>query len=210
MQRWKLFLREEFVPKVFFDIGANNPFAEEGQQVVMAPLMPETGFYLFEAMSKHEESLKNTGYPYAIAVLGDKDGKEVTFYETKAKESGPGDSYYKEQTGFYDDDNVVATVHEMVTLDTLVREKNWPLPDFIKLDTQGSELDILKGAKDCMKKVKGLQLECALDDYNKGAPQFAEVISFAETSGFKLYDILQYHTDDLGRLIQLDLLFVRK
>ncbi|MBX9929847.1 MAG: FkbM family methyltransferase [Gemmatimonadaceae bacterium] len=209
MARWRRLLANGFVPKVFYDIGANDPLAPEGQQTVLKPLMPATRFYLFEAMAKHEPALRRSGEPFALGVLGATDGAQVTFYETKAFAPGSGDSYYRERTAFYDASVIVESVHTVRRLDTVVRERGWPLPDFIKLDTQGSELDILRGAGDCLTSARGLQLECSVHRYNEGAPLIGEMLRFAEEAGFRVYDIAQFHFNERKEILQMDIVFLR-
>lgn len=209
VDRWRNFIARCFTPSVFYDIGANDPFSIEGQQVVLKPVMPDTRFYLFEALAKHEQALAASGEPYAVAVLGDENGREVTFYETSRFAAGTGDSYYLERTAFYDDASRIATTHRTRRLDDLVAERGWPLPDFMKLDTQGSELDILRGAPRCLAAARGLQVECAVRRYNEGAPLLPEVLAFAQAQGFRVYDFVQMHFNPASEVSQVDILFVR-
>lgn len=207
--RWQRFLARCFVPKVFYDIGANDPFSAEGQQKVYKPLMPHTAFFLFEAMAKHEPALVRSNEPYAIVVLDEHNGVEKTFYESSAYPPGTGDSLYLERTEAYAPGALLSSRHVTRRLDNLVEERGWPLPDFIKLDTQGSELDILRGAPRCLAHARGLQIECNVRKYNEGAPLLGEVLAFAEAAGFRLYDIAQFHFNPHGELLQADMLFVR-
>ncbi|MBN2144016.1 MAG: FkbM family methyltransferase [Candidatus Aureabacteria bacterium] len=207
--RWRHFLDQCYVPKIFYDIGANDPFSVEGQQILFKPLMPHTQFYLFEAMSKHEPALIRSGEPYAIVVLGEHDGAIKTFYETKASLIGTGDSYYLEKTPFYSSDSMIMTQHSTKKLDTLVKEKGWPFPDFMKLDTQGSELDILRGATRCLANTNAIQIESNIQQYNEGAPLFQDVLAFMQTAGFCLYDLVQFHFNPHGVLFQTDMMFIR-
>jgi hypothetical protein len=86
-----------------------------------------------------------------------------------------------------------------------------PAPvDLLKLDTQGSELDILRGADETLRSVRFLQLEVSLVRYNEGGPLADEVFAFLRERDFFLHDVfdLKYApgSDDL---IQLDCLFSR-
>jgi len=209
MLRWQQFLEQCFVPRVFYDIGANDPFSVTGQQQVYKPLMPQTRFFLFEAMAKHEPALERSKEPYAIAVLGSEDGAEKIFYETKLFAAGVGDSYYRDRTPVYGAEAVVETRHLTRRLDTLVAELGWPKPDFIKLDTQGSELDILRGAPACLAAAQGLQIECNIERLNEDAPMLADVLAFTENAGFRLFDVIQLHFAPWRQLVQVDAIFVR-
>ena len=73
-----------------------------------------------------------------------------------------------------------------VTLDTIVHEKGWPMPDLIKLDVQGAEMDVLKGAGKCLSSCRDLIVELQKVEYNKGAPLREEVIAYTESIGFQL------------------------
>ncbi|MBO4401108.1 MAG: FkbM family methyltransferase, partial [Selenomonadaceae bacterium] len=57
-----------------------------------------------------------------------------------------------------------ADITQVVTLDEYVRENNLPRVDFIKLDVEGAELDILKGARTCIARFKPI---LAISAYHK-------------------------------------------
>jgi hypothetical protein len=54
------------------------------------------------------------------------------------------------------------------------------------MDIQGAEMDVLKGAQECLKTCKDLILELQHVHYNKGAPLVDEVVDYVESLGFKL------------------------
>lgn len=70
------------------------------------------------------------------------------------------------------------------TLDEIV-----PAADFIKLDTQGSELSILKGGEKLLNGVLGLKVEVEFLELYHGQPLFADVDSFLRARGFELADL---------------------
>ena len=57
-----------------------------------------------------------------------------------------------------------SSVAQIITLDEYVREKNLPRVDFIKLDVEGAELDVLKGAATTIARFKPI---LALSAYHK-------------------------------------------
>lgn len=65
-------------------------------------------------------------------------------------------------------------------------------PDFIKIDTQGSELNILKGAQTHLDRIVGLELEVEFLDLYKGQPLFADIDTFVREKGFELFDLNRY------------------
>ena len=76
-----------------------------------------------------------------------------------------GNSYYKE-IGHSNADKMFPetkyTKQKAITLSSVVKKKSYPIPDLIKIDTQGSEIDILKGAKKTLENCKLLYLECPI------------------------------------------------
>lgn len=125
----------------------------------------------------------------------------VDFYST----GGTGDSYYKEYHNIYE--NLNPEKHQSISLDEYIEDHNLPFPDFIKIDTQGSELDILRGAKKSLKNCHGLLVELSLIQNNENCPKFYEVISFLEEHNFIPYTICEEHFKK-NALNQIDILFL--
>ena len=71
-------------------------------------------------------------------------------------------------------------------VNAIVARKGFPAPDFIKMDVQGAELDVLLGAQNTLKGVQTLILELQHVRYNTGAPLRDEVIAYLDTIGFRL------------------------
>ena len=57
--------------------------------------------------------------------------------------------------------------------------------DLIKVDTQGSELDVIEGGKEICMKAKAMLLEVSNTEYNKDAPLSEEVINYMKDFKFK-------------------------
>ncbi|MGQ0666828.1 MAG: FkbM family methyltransferase [Nitrospiraceae bacterium] len=81
-------------------------------------------------------------------------------------------------------------------LDDLIRQFALPLPTHIKLDVDGTELSILKGAKMTLASVA---LRSVLVEILEGDPHSAELVSLLERSGMKLHSKHKYvHGGDSG------------
>lgn len=209
LQRWRALL-EHYTPNVFYDIGSNNPYEQHyGALSYFRDLLPNTELYLFEPSLKHKLPLLLSGLKFNMDVLSDSDDKVVTFFESnEPNNDGGGDAYYRENTKYYDDEHVIKTERRTKTLDTVVTEQQWPLPDIIKLDIQGAELDVLKGASKCIDTCKFVLIECAVQQYNQGAPLIGEIITFMLSKGMTVYDVFQNHYHD-NTLNQIDIMFQR-
>lgn len=183
-----------------FDVGA---FRGDWSNSLKKTCLKNKSFYLFEANVENEKYLKDLNYKYFIETLSDTE-KDVKFYS----KVHPGDSYYLEKTNFYEKD-IKPKVVRTTTLDNLQNINNLPLPDFIKVDTQGSEIDILKGSTKTLSKCKVILLECPIISYNNGAPNLNEYINYLDTIGFLPIDACEIHHIDKV-FVQIDIIFLKK
>eukprot|EP00746_Dinoflagellata_sp_MGD_P055679 gnl/MRDRNA2_/MRDRNA2_24207_c0_seq1.p1 gnl/MRDRNA2_/MRDRNA2_24207_c0~~gnl/MRDRNA2_/MRDRNA2_24207_c0_seq1.p1 ORF type:complete len:364 (+),score=74.27 gnl/MRDRNA2_/MRDRNA2_24207_c0_seq1:68-1093(+) len=209
-----LYLLKElgFDPKFIVDIGANVGDWTRKYKLVF----PRARFMLVDG-SDHKADWRDllfTGsVDCAISVL-DECVHEVQWYGT----GSTGDSIRKEQTGWYD--HVDGVPKQSETLDGLLQEKGWDAlkVELVKLDVQGSELDVMRGASKVLSQAQVVVLEVPVaGSYNAGAPGFYEYLSFMDQAGFSPWDVPEYHRlapgpDGFGKgyLIQMDIIFLRK
>lgn len=174
---------EGFDPKVVYDIGACVlHWSKEARQI-----WPDSNIIPMEAMSEVGSIYKQNGFNtyFAGHPLSD-ENKMVDFWENL--EHPGGNSYYKENTELSPRAKELfdkPTPKQAYTLDYVVKSMELPLPDLIKMDVQGAELDIIKGATETLKSCNHLILELQHMDYNLGAPKHQEVINYLAKLGFK-------------------------
>jgi FkbM family methyltransferase len=108
-----------------------------------------------------------------------------TFYIDRNSEIGGGSSLYKENTGHFN--NCIEESKEITTLDHEFADRAF---DFIKIDTQGSELDIMKGGVNVVSRAKWLLLELSFQEYNNGAPLIDDVLQYTRSIGWRMYDTI--------------------
>lgn len=181
-----------------YDIGANKGRWSKSMQ----QLLPYSKFILFEANETHRGKLASRNFPFFICVLGAKEEKR-RFYSI----GGTGDSLYLEKTDHYQESNFREVTTR--TLSSLAQENKLPAPNFIKLDVQGAELDILEGGKEILQHCHLIYMECPVMEYNEGAPHFDAYIQFMSDLSFFPLHILEQHLVN-GALVQVDILFIRK
>jgi FkbM family methyltransferase len=70
--------------------------------------------------------------------------------------------------------------------------------DFIKLNIQGAELDVLMGAGKLLEQVAGMLVEQTFNPTYVGAPMFGKVYNFIEDAGFTMFDVVGMN--HVGRL----------
>ena len=82
---------------------------------------------------------------------------------------------------------------EVTSLDRFMEQENIPNIDFIKIDVQGAELDIFKGASKAMPQLLGLCTEVEFVELYEGQPLFGEIDALLRT-----YDLQFYCFRDTG------------
>jgi hypothetical protein len=93
-------------------------------------------------------------------------------------------------------------------LDEYVSEKRLPSPNILKIDSQGAENVILKGAGDLLGTVQVLFLECWLKrGYGPDTPLLGEIISLLDEKGFTLIEFGERFYDGRHRLYSVDAFF---
>lgn len=163
---------------------------------------------MVEANKNCEPYLRLLGKPYDIVALSDKKGTADLYIE-KINPIATGASLYKENTDWYSDGKYETVTVETDTLDSRAYFDSEQI-DLIKIDVQGSELDILKGGTMTMKRTSYALIELSLVEYNQGSPLIGEVVDKMIDYGFCMVDILEYHSFSHlygGAIFQLDILF---
>jgi len=170
-------------PKVIYDIGACVlHWTNEARRI-----WPQADYCVFDAMDSVEFLYQEQNLKYHIGVLSDSE-RVVNFYQND--DYPGGNSYYLENVDINAEAPLVFNEQHRrclrtETLDSVVLGGNFPLPDLIKIDTQGAELDILRGAEYCLSRCNHVILELQVVEYNKGAPLRDTVIEYMATKGFE-------------------------
>lgn len=196
MQKVIEFVQQKQI-KSLLDIGANQGMFS----MVMRNTFPDMDIFMLEANPFCDTFLKRTGIPYEIACLSDTE-KEVNFYMEDTNFVGTGASYYLEKTQWYSRKNF--TKMQTKRLDDVVSKSY----EFIKLDTQGSELDIMKGGTKTINDAKYVLIETSIIEYNENAPLKKEIFNYMLSIGFKPLEMVEEHYMN-NKIIQEDWIFVR-
>ena len=184
-----------FEPKIIFDIGACVlHWTNEAQRI-----WTDAEYIVFDAMDSCEFLYQERGLQYHMGLLSNESGKEVDFYQNDYHPGG--NSYYIEnkevnpQAPQYFNESHRKKLCT-ITLDALVHLKQFPPPDLIKMDVQGAELDILKGAQETIKTAKHIILELQVVEYNKGAPLKDTVIEYMDSIGYECLGLFSNNGPD--------------
>lgn len=192
-----------FNPGGIVDVGAYDGSWAAATRVIFG----NAALLLIEARDEESARLAErcAGIPnseFVIALLGSEPRAEVPFAI-----HGTGSSIFSERSNAERSWGRLS----MCTLDSVTSSKpRLRNPLFLKLDVQGGELEVLKGATETLRRSEIVQLEVALLPYNEGAPTAAEVISFMDERGFAMFDIAGFVRPNGNDLVQIDVLFARK
>lgn len=96
----------------------------------------------------------------------------------------------------------------VVTLDDYAREHGLDGVHLLKIDVQGFELEVLRGARELLRRVDHVFVESGIRRLYEGAPSFAETFLAMEAAGFHLVHARAWHRGNQV-LVEADLLFRR-
>ena len=189
-------------PLTAIDIGANI-----GEWAVdFKRHFPNANVLSVEENPQLEHQLKANNPNYLITLLGREINDKVKFYINPGTDNDTGASIYRETTQW--GNNAMEITLPMTTLDSLGKRFDW-----IKIDVQGAELDVLNGGYETMKHAMVIELELSVMQYNKNSPSVSEVIHWMWESGFEMLDITEHiyieeNNDGVHKLAQFNALFL--
>jgi FkbM family methyltransferase len=192
-----------FAPGQIFDVGAySGEFAK-----LCRDIWPRAKMTCFEVLPHRVAALRGWCAQDGNAVLvetllGAESRLAVPFHEMET-----ASSVFDEHTP----QPVPVRTYPMQTIDELVKSRKTSVPNFLKLDVQGYELEVLKGAQSTLSKISVILAEVNLIDIHKGSPLMDELVLFLSYRGFVAYDICGMTRRPLDNALwQADFIFVRR
>lgn len=186
-----------FTPGFIVDVGAY-----EGNWTTMVKaIWPAARVLMVEPNPAKREMLarlaERSGAELCSELLSSSDSGEVVFHLLET-----GSSVLEERS------SASRTSQRLTTrsLDAVMAGRK---VDLLKIDVQGYEIEVLKGAEKALGRASVLVLELSLIDINAGAPIMHEVVAFLAKRGWIAYDIIEFHRRPLdSALWQIDMIFV--
>lgn len=189
--------QQGFSPNVVLDVGAHT-----GEFASMAhKIWPSATVYSFEVLPHALQVLQR--FPYIVPVpslVGEEDREAVVFNVAETASSILTENI---------DQHFPTESFSMLKLDTFCQNKSLT-PNFLKIDTQGYEYQVISGGLGMLKNVDFVLAELNFLDIHKGVRLAPEVIQLLWEQGFVPYDITELHRRPLDKAIwQVDFLFCR-
>ncbi len=199
---------------VIFDVGAH-----EGETTLQfRKWFPSSSIFSFEPFPEAfaKLSLRFCDDPYVKPfqmALSDESGSR-SFYVNKFHPTNsllPAASHPSKWTSLSEMESVKVIDVSVDRVDSFCKEAMIPKIDILKIDAQGSDLAILKGADSLLKgmKIEFLLVEVLFIALYEGQHYFHEVNQFLASYGYHLFDLFTLaHAND-GQLMWADGLFRR-
>ena len=194
-----------YAPRTMLDVGAHvGTFTQQFMEV-----FPDCAPTLIEPNPFCQQDLAKLGFEQHAVAASHEAGKAELFL-TKEWLQSTGTSLYRENTPFFRDEVVVKREVDKVKIDDLFRGRRF---DFVKIDTQGAELDVLRGGEAVLRNADYILVEISLVEYNIGGARAEAVFAQLSSMGFHCADVTDFHRlsgIQNGNLLQMDFLFERR
>lgn len=190
---WSLFrLLDDGCRVEVLDVGASLASTAPYQKLVETGRARVTGFEPNEA--EYERLRSSYGLTHRFYPLFVGDGKEATFHETNNPFTG---SLYAPNTPLLEKFHALASLvtpvaeHRVATtcLDDIADLGDI---DFIKIDVQGAELDVLRNGQRTLQGVLAIQTEVNFLEQYHGQAMFSDLDAFLRANGFQFHCVLGY------------------
>jgi FkbM family methyltransferase len=193
------------------DVGANEGvfskdflhfFPKTKQIILLEPLK-----HLNEIIKKNLEGFNN--YQIFNKGVGEKEEIKIIKYDKKNTNLASFKSYSDEVNTIYKKKSQITEKIEIIKLDDL--NLNFQNNSILKIDVQGLEVEVLKGARNSLKLFDLIIIECSfVKEYFDSEPSFSDIVELLKKDNF--YPIV---FQDYGKLIsnyafERDVIFVKK
>jgi FkbM family methyltransferase len=195
--------------RTIIDVGANTTSWSRMAKKVF----PEANFCLIEPQVEMQQNLEQfcrefDGSVFVLVGAGaQKDVRTLTVWDDLA-----GSSFLPKPDAALRSTNKQRDI-EIVTIDNLISSSRTRLPELMKLDVQGFELEALKGASTTFGYTEAYILEVLLFPFSDvpGAPVLSDVIQFMLARDYVVYDFAGFLRRPLdGALGACDICFVKR
>lgn len=201
--------RHHFSPRTLIDVGAagGSPFYTMHS---LYDAYPDAYLVLIEPLVEYEGAIRDilsrrAGTHFSTAV-GDEPGSQlISIHSQWIERSAIPKRTWLEDDGHFDSTRTIP----VTTLDALQREHRFEPPFGLKIDVEGWEDRVIKGAENVLRDTEFVIAEVSVADRFVDGYSFAEFIALMDERGFSACDFL-----DIGRAVDstvtfVDLLFKR-
>jgi FkbM family methyltransferase len=199
-----LLKREGFEPNIIIDVGVATDTVHLYEHFLDRRYLFVEPLIEFEPNLKH--LCKEYWGEYILAAAGAEDGA-LTINVTPDLGGSSRYQTLDSLDGAYD---MIPRRVPQYKLDTLWEIFNCEGPGLLKIDVQGGEMEVLKGAEKCLHNFHAIILEVGLIEQYVGQPILHDYIAYLAERNFVVFDIMENNYAQTGLLGQVDMMFVQK
>jgi FkbM family methyltransferase len=195
-----------YAPRSIIDVGVADGTFE------IYTAFPDSRYLLVEPMIEFEPALRWIAAHYradvALVAAGAEDGFSSIRFGSSISDLHGATLVNEAGQAAYTGNVRRITVRR---LDGLAAEHRLEAPIMIKVDTQGTEFDVIAGAEGILPSVDIVILEATLYRFDQNLPLLHETLAFMAKLGFVAYDVFGAHNRPLDEaLAWLDIAFVKR
>ena len=172
--------------------------------------------FCFEPLHKLKEVIKKNNASHKnitihSCALGSKTEKMNIHFPVSNTTHASFYEYNDQSSKFYNDENLVSSQVDVHRLDEFIHHFKFSSPLIIKIDTQGHEVEVIKGGMNTLKLADLVLIECSfVPEYKLLEPTFSTVCTLLAESD--LYPVIfqKYSKDISFYCFERDIIFVKK
>jgi hypothetical protein len=125
--------------------------------------------------------------------------------------AGEGSSYYLRHPLEQLSQSVTLRRVPATTIDRILADHPFPPPFGLKIDTEGAELEVIRGAAAALERTVFVIAEVGvLHNRFQGSYSFAEFIAAMDQAGFEVCDLLRIGRAPSSHVVDVDVVFQRR
>jgi len=199
--------RLDFRPQTLIDVGVGHGTPE------LYAAYPDAQLILVEPLSEHFEGiarlLEGRRGVHIPAAAWSREGELELRVEPQVTE---GSSHYPRNPLEQISESVTSRGVRATTIDRIIADYSFPEPFGLKIDTEGAELEVIRGATATLERTEFVIAEVGvLHKRFEGSYSFAQFIAAMDHAGFEVCDVLGIGRCRSSTLINfVDLVFQRR
>lgn len=173
--------------KTFFDVGANvGEYVDHIQKC-----FPKAEIWCFEPISATFEVLKSNIKGQNVNCYQIGLGSEKTEIEISIDQNSRSDMNSLVNVVRTNNPDLVTETIQIRTLDDFCSEHSISKIDYLKIDTEGYDLEVLKGSRNFIQNqsVAFIEVEVSMNPENTFHVDFVDIKQFMESFGYRLFGI---------------------
>jgi FkbM family methyltransferase len=187
---------------IVFDVGANKGTWSRNVLSTVSPVR----IYSFEPVPDTfvvlKDNLGDSGASLHNVAISNSDGEKTFFYYNQSSQSAELSSFYRRSFSIEQRLRIkpIRVPVQTRTLDSFCKEHLISYIDFLKIDTEGAELDVLQGAVELLRerKIKTIQFEYG-GTYPDAGITLRQVCQLLSSYGYTIFRILPDGLVHIGR-----------